>query len=61
MLLEGPDQLQLQAAHGYVELGLFEEANAELEEIDCSTDICTGINLRKAHKQSLSRLVESKR
>jgi len=25
---------QLQAAHGYIELGLFEEANAELEDID---------------------------
>ena len=34
MPLEGPDQLHLRAAHGYIELGLFEEANAELEEID---------------------------
>ena len=24
----------LQAAHGYIELGMFEEANAALEEID---------------------------
>ena len=34
MQLEGPYQLHLNAAHGYIELGLFEEANAELEEID---------------------------
>ena len=34
MPLEGPDQLHLRAAAGYIELGLFEEANAELEEID---------------------------
>ena len=34
MPLESPDQLRLRAAHGYIELGLFEEANAELEEID---------------------------
>ena len=34
MPLEGPDQLHLRAAHGYVELEMFEEANAELEEID---------------------------
>jgi hypothetical protein len=34
MPLEGSDQRHLQAAHGYIELGLFKEANAELEEID---------------------------
>jgi tetratricopeptide (TPR) repeat protein len=34
MLLEGSDQLHLRAAHGYTELGMFEDANAELEEID---------------------------
>jgi hypothetical protein len=34
MPLEGPDRLHLRAACGYVELGMFEEANAELEEID---------------------------
>jgi len=34
MPLEGPDQRHLKAAHGYVDLGMFEEANAELEEID---------------------------
>jgi tetratricopeptide (TPR) repeat protein len=34
MSLDGSDQRHLQAAHGYIELGLFEEANAELEEID---------------------------
>ena len=34
MSLDGCDQRHLQAAHGYIELGLFEEANAELEEID---------------------------
>ena len=34
MPLEGPDQLHLRAAHGYIELGMFEDANAELEEID---------------------------
>ena len=33
MPLEGPDQ-HLRAAHGFIELGMFEEANAELEEID---------------------------
>jgi hypothetical protein len=31
---EGRDRLHLRAACGYVELGMFEEANAELEEID---------------------------
>ena len=34
MPLEAADQLRLRAAHGYVELEMFEEANAELEEID---------------------------
>jgi hypothetical protein len=34
MPLEGADQLHLRAAHGYIELELFEEANVELEEID---------------------------
>ena len=34
MPLEGSDQRHLKSAHGYIELGLFEEANAELEEID---------------------------
>lgn len=34
MFLESPDQLRLQAAHGYIQLGMFGEANAELEEID---------------------------
>jgi len=33
MSLEGPDQLRLRAAHGYIEIGLFLEANAELEKI----------------------------
>jgi hypothetical protein len=33
MPLEGPDQLRLRAAHGYIELEMFEEVNAELEEI----------------------------
>jgi hypothetical protein len=33
MPFEGPDQLHLRAAHGYIELAMFEEANAELEEI----------------------------
>jgi len=32
--LEGPDRLHLRAAHGYIELGMFEQANTELEEID---------------------------
>ena len=32
--MEGPDQLHLRAAAGYIELGMFEEANGELEEID---------------------------
>lgn len=31
---EGPDQLRLRAATGYIELEMFEEANAELEEFD---------------------------
>jgi hypothetical protein len=35
MPLEGRDQLHLCAAHGYIELGMFEEANRELEEIAC--------------------------
>ncbi len=34
MPLENPDQLHLRAAHGYIELGMFDAANAELEEID---------------------------
>lgn len=34
MPLENPDQHHLRAAHGFIELGMFEEANAELEEID---------------------------
>ena len=34
MPVEGPDQLHLRAGHGYIEIELFEEANAELEEID---------------------------
>jgi len=34
MPLEGHDQLHLRAACGYIELEMFEEANAELEEID---------------------------
>jgi hypothetical protein len=34
MPLEGPDKLHLRAAAGYIELAMFEEANAELEEID---------------------------
>lgn len=34
MPLEKADQQQLRSAHGYVELGMFKEANAELEEID---------------------------
>lgn len=34
MPLERPDQQHLLSAHGYVELGMFEEANAQLEEID---------------------------
>jgi hypothetical protein len=31
---EGPDRLHLRAAVGYIELAMFEEANAELDEID---------------------------
>jgi tetratricopeptide (TPR) repeat protein len=34
MPLEPPDLQRLKAAHGYIDLGMFEEANAELEEID---------------------------
>jgi hypothetical protein len=34
MPLEKPNQQHLHAAHGYIGLGMFEEANAELEEID---------------------------
>jgi tetratricopeptide (TPR) repeat protein len=34
MPLEGSDELHLRAAHGYIDLGMFEEANAALEEID---------------------------
>ncbi len=34
MPLEEPAQRHLRSAHGYIDLGLFEEANAELEEID---------------------------
>jgi len=34
MPLESPDQLHLRVTAGYIELGMFEDANAELEEID---------------------------
>ncbi len=34
MPLEPPDQQHLQAAIGYVELGMFQEANEQLEDID---------------------------
>jgi tetratricopeptide (TPR) repeat protein len=34
MPLEKPNQRHLRSAHGYIQLGMFEEANAELEEID---------------------------
>jgi hypothetical protein len=34
MPLESSDQHHLRAAHGCIELGLFEEANTDLEEID---------------------------
>jgi hypothetical protein len=34
MPLEGSDQLHLRAAVGYIEVTMFEEANAELEEMD---------------------------
>jgi len=34
MSLEMPDQSRLHAAHGYVELGMYDAANAELEEIE---------------------------
>ena len=34
MPLEAPDQLHLRAAVGYIELEMFDEANAQLEEID---------------------------
>lgn len=34
MPLENPDQQHVRSAHGYIALGMFEDANAELEEID---------------------------
>ena len=34
MPLEKPDHQHLRAANGYIALGMFEEASAELEEID---------------------------
>jgi tetratricopeptide (TPR) repeat protein len=34
MPLENPDEQHVRSAHGYIELGMFEEADAELEEID---------------------------
>ena len=34
MPLEPPDQKRRQAASGYIQLGMFHEANEELEEID---------------------------
>ena len=34
MPLEASDQLHRRVAHGYIALEMFEEANAELEEID---------------------------
>ena len=34
MSLDAPDELHLRAAGDYIELGMFDEAQAELEEID---------------------------
>jgi len=34
MPLEKPDQQHLRGANGYIDLGMFEEANSELEKID---------------------------
>ena len=34
MPFQAPDQQHLRAAQGYIELGMFQEANTELEEID---------------------------
>ena len=34
MPLEVAEEKHLRAAHGYIELGMFEAVNAELEEID---------------------------
>jgi len=34
MPLEKSEQQHLRSAHGYIELGMFDEANAELMEID---------------------------
>lgn len=34
MPLKEPDQRRVRSAHGYIELGMCEEANAQLEEID---------------------------
>lgn len=34
MPLEGPDRLYLRAAAGYIEFGMFDEANAKLEKIE---------------------------
>jgi hypothetical protein len=41
MPLEAADQLHLRAAHGCIDLGLFEEANAELEEISVNESVLT--------------------
>jgi hypothetical protein len=40
MPLEGPDQLHLRAAAGYIELGMFDAANVELKTSIRSADIC---------------------
>jgi hypothetical protein len=34
MSLENPDQKHLETARGYVELGMYDSANDELEDID---------------------------
>jgi len=43
MPLEPPDQQRLKSAHGYIELGMWREANAELEEIDA---FCRHLSVR---------------
>jgi len=61
MPLEGLDQLHLRAACGYIELGMFEEANAELEEtLLARLAICHGLEKWELLAVVAKRLTELK-
>ena len=61
MPLEVAEEKHLRAAHGYIELGMFEAVNAELEEIDPFLPRATQVSrrciraLRPRHLRSVRR------